>query len=145
MKTIYIICLLISISIFDLRGQNINYVLPKNVEDKICSHVSIKDKSNRNYFCLLSQIDINIYKIIINEYNINNKKDLLTNRLINLSNRFIKIGEKYYPLITEEDIIFTDFGESDFVRNGEKGRIKIIANFDGFSILIKKNGEIISD
>lgn len=132
----------------DVLGQkNIVYEFPDIVTKKIKTFIE-KDKKSSDttkFILKLGKVIDGKYSLSIIKYDFQNNGNYkeMEEYLIQRNSRYVKVYNNYYSLVTDEDFLFADFGESK-PRKGQTGKIKILFYHDSPQILFDTKGKIYS-
>ncbi len=128
--------LLVSILLLfgNLPAQKIIYELPPKVTDYLSKYLSEKESAVEDSTLSIYLEKINgLYHLEVIEASFSKR---ITETIISNTARFVKVKDVYLPLVTEEDILFANFGETPPRKEGgPKGRVQILLIIDYFLIV----------
>ncbi len=136
-----ILLVLILLSFGNLRAQKIIYELPPKVTELLSKYLSERNDSlKKDTLALYLEKSGDLYQIDLMEFSFSR---LITDTIISRTNRFVKVDDTYLPLVTEEDILFANFGERPPRKEGgAKGKVKILLIIEYFAIKFDRKGNI---
>ncbi len=126
--------------------NHIYYDLPKSINTRVRDHIDhyLSKGTDTDFVADLSENTDGRYLLSIIDYKKGSGPKvfgLLYSEVINKSNRMLKIGKYTIPIITSEDMIFADLGETK-MPDGRVAKKRVIMNFDGYTITFDRSGKI---